>query len=75
MISPTQTPTPEMIRLAREACGMNQSDAAQLVGLGSFKRWSEYENGHRSMDAARWMLFLLLTHQHPSLSVQERAPS
>lgn len=59
------TPTPEAVAAARLASGLGQPDAAALAGLGSGQRWSEYERGIRSMDAARWALFLLATGQHP----------
>jgi Helix-turn-helix domain len=58
-------PPPEMIRAAREAAGLRQQEAAELVQVGSFQRWSEYERGVRAIDPGRWALFLLLTGQHP----------
>jgi len=58
-------PSPEMIRKAREAAGLRQQEAAELVHLSAFQRWSEYERGVQPIDTARWSLFLLLTGQHP----------
>ena len=61
-----QAPTPEAIRAARDAAGLTQAEAAELVHLGRAVRWSEYERGH-PMDAARWELFLVKVGQHPAL--------
>lgn len=58
-------PSPDMVRAARDASGLRQNEAAELVGLGTFQRWSEYERGVTPIDPARWALFLLLTGQHP----------
>jgi hypothetical protein len=58
-------PTPAMIRAARDASGLRQQEAAELVHLGTFQRWSEYERGVTAIDPARWALFLLMTGQHP----------
>lgn len=67
-----QTPSPEQISAARQAAGLSQAQAAELVGLGDKTRWSEYERGGRVPDAARWALFLLATGQHPQLVVSAR---
>lgn len=64
--------TPEKVFQARQAAGLSQAQAAALVHLGSPVRWSEYERGTRTIDAARWELFLLLTDQHPAKSVIAR---
>jgi len=58
-------PTPEQIRAARVSAGLTQDQAAKAVGLSNLVRWSEYENGTRTPDVARWALFLLLVRQHP----------
>ena len=62
-------PSAAAILKARRQAGHTQDEAAQLVGLGSKKRWSEYETGVQPMDLARWTLYLLLTNQHPELEV------
>jgi transcriptional regulator with XRE-family HTH domain len=59
------SPTPDMVRFARESAGLKQQEAAELVHLSAFQRWSEYERGVTPIDPARWALFLLLTGQHP----------
>jgi DNA-binding transcriptional regulator YiaG len=58
--------TPEMIRQARDTSGLTQPEAAELVKLSAFQRWSEHERGVTPIDPARWELFLLLTGQHPN---------
>jgi hypothetical protein len=70
-------PTPAEIRAAREASGLSGEAAAQLVGLGSRKRWSEYETGAATIDAIRWDYFLLRTGQHPEFRplVRKRTPA
>lgn len=63
-----RTPTPDEIRAARVAAGLTQQQAAEAVGLtpaGGNIRWSEYENGTRTPDVARWTLFLLIVRMHP----------
>lgn len=57
--------TPENIKAARLAAGLNQADAAALVYLGHLARWSEAERGVAPMDPARWELFLVKVGQHP----------
>lgn len=58
------TPSKEEVIAAREAAGLNQEQAAELVYLSSFTRWSEYERGVRNIDAARFELFQIKTGQH-----------
>ena len=65
-------PAPDAVRAARDAAGHSQSQAAKAVHLGDVARWSEYERGVRTIDAARWELYLLLTGQHPTLRVVPR---
>lgn len=66
-------PSAETVKAARRAAALSQLDAANKIGLGSPQRWSEFENGHARIDPARWMLFLLLTDQHPEFEMKERA--
>lgn len=63
-------PKAAAIKAARRAAGLTQKAAALLVQLGANNRWSEYERGVRVMEVARWELFLLLTHQHPTLRLE-----
>jgi transcriptional regulator with XRE-family HTH domain len=67
------SPTPEQIRAGREAAGLSQAQAARVALLGDKARWSEYERGIGSIDAARWALFLMLTDQHPEFRVERRS--
>lgn len=73
LLSSLPEPTPAAVLAARTAAGLDQPGAAALAGLGSGTRWSEYERGVRSIDAARWALFLLATGQHPAASASPRA--
>lgn len=52
-------PTPETLQALRTDAELTQAQAAALVHLGDKMRWSEYERGVRSIDAARWELFLI----------------
>lgn len=58
-------PTPNQIRAARDAVGLTQAQAADIVGLAAPIRWSEYERGVHRMPPQTWRLFLLLTRQAP----------
>jgi len=58
-----KAPTPAEIRARREAAGLTQAQAAELVHLGAQPRWAEYENGERNIDLARWELFLIKTRK------------
>lgn len=60
---PLPEPTPQTVRKHRLAVGFTQAGAAKLVHLGAPPRWTEYENGTRKIDLARWELFLILTGQ------------
>lgn len=70
------SPTPAEIREARRVAGLSQTDAAILIHLGSFSRWSEYERGLRAMDLAKFELFKIKTGQHESYGpkIRVRAP-
>lgn len=59
-----EIPTPEQIKEARLAAGIKQAQACEMVHLKNTVRWSEYENGDRNMDAARWELFRIKVGQH-----------
>jgi hypothetical protein len=52
---------------------MTQTEAAELAGLAARVRWTEYENGTRTIDPARWALWLLATGQHPHAKAQRQA--
>jgi hypothetical protein len=55
--------TPERVLKHREKVGLTQAQAAEVVYLSGYQRWHEYEKGVRSIDKARWELFLLKTGQ------------
>jgi DNA-binding transcriptional regulator YiaG len=60
---PIAMPTPDEIKTARLTAALSQAEAADLVGLGSAHRWSEYERGAKNISIQTWRLFLLLTRQ------------
>jgi DNA-binding XRE family transcriptional regulator len=60
----TSAPTKEQVLQSREAANLTQEQAAELVYLSSFTRWSEYERGVRKMEPSRFELFKIKTGQH-----------
>lgn len=56
-------PTPEQVKLARQCADLTQEQAAAIVHRTGRSRWSEWETGHRQMQADTWELFLLKTGQ------------
>jgi len=67
-----ERPTTDEIRAARADANLDRAQAAALVHLGHAVRWAEYETGVRTIDVARWELFLLKTDQHPELKAPRR---
>lgn len=53
-------PAPDDIRQAREAAGLTQTKAAQVV-RSTLRTWQQWEAGDRSMHAGLWELFHLKT--------------
>jgi transcriptional regulator with XRE-family HTH domain len=72
MTNRADTPSKEQVIEARERAGINQTEAAKLVHLSSFTRWSEYERGERNIDSARFELFQIKTGQHPDYAPKKR---
>lgn len=77
-------PSPEEIRFARKSAGLTQTQATALVSpaqsKASYRTWQCYEvepglPGHRAIPLAVWELFLLLTGQHPRLTLMEKHAS
>lgn len=73
MIAALAVPTPGQIATAREAAGLSRTQAAELVYLGHYSRWSEYEHGRSPMPLGTWELFLLKTGQRKSSLCRRRA--
>ncbi len=77
-------PTPDEVRSTREKAGLTQTQAAQLVSTAKtagYKTWAGYEtpaghpgqrSNHRAIPLAVWELFLLLTNQHPTFSLNKK---
>ena len=49
-------PPPSEIRAAREAAGLTQTQAGELIH-GSRRAWQDYEAGNRKMHPGLWELF------------------
>lgn len=70
-------PSSEEVREARLRAGLTQAQALGLVSYDpstSYRTWQSYEvpegrKEHRAIPSATWELFLLLTGQHPFLTV------
>ena len=54
--SPSRNPTPDEIRAARDAAGLTQHQAADLIH-GTERAWQEWEAGNRRMHPGLWELF------------------
>lgn len=67
-----EPPTPEQIRSLRIHTGMTQAQVAKLLGLSNRQLIGDYENGVKSPTAQTWTLWLLLTGQHPTLTLNDR---
>lgn len=57
-------PTPAQIAAAREAAGLTQQQAGELVHTDN-RTWRRWEAGDRAMHPAFWELFLIKTKQAP----------
>jgi len=53
---PSANPAPEAIRAAREAAGLTQTQAGELIH-GTLRTWQDWEAGHRRMHPGLWELF------------------
>lgn len=51
-------PQPVQIRQARNAAGLTQTEAAELISKG-LRTWQQWEAGDRKMDPAFFELFLI----------------
>jgi DNA-binding transcriptional regulator YiaG len=65
-----EQPTPKQIRAAREAAGLTQAQAAELVHAGSYRTWQNWERDAgdaeaRAMPLAVWELFKLKSEVKP----------
>lgn len=57
-------PTPQQIRAAREAAGLTQTKAGELLH-STCRAWQQWEAGDRRMHPAFWELFRLKSKQEP----------
>ena len=56
-------PSKEQVRSARDAAGLTQAQAAEIVYVTSHA-WHYWEKGKRAMPAGLWELFLIKTEVH-----------
>jgi hypothetical protein len=68
-----ETPSADKVRALRLRAFLTQRQAAELVGLGAAARWNDYEAGRHRVDPIRWLVFLLLTDQHPTHRITSRS--
>lgn len=61
--SPARNPTPQEIRAARDAAGLTQTQAAELV-YSTVRRWQEWEAGEYRMHPGLFELFGLKASQN-----------
>ncbi|MFA9439423.1 helix-turn-helix domain-containing protein [Uliginosibacterium sp. sgz301328] len=57
---PSANPDPIEVRAAREAAGLTQTQAAELIH-GTLRAWQEWEAGNRRMHPGLWELFCIKT--------------
>jgi putative transcriptional regulator len=60
--NPAATPTPVAILAAREAAGLTQTAAADVI-WSTLRSWQAWESGERRMHPGLMRLFRLLTRQ------------
>jgi hypothetical protein len=76
-------PTGEQLKAARIAAGLNQAQAAELLGFAvqtgsrgglQSRTWQALESptDDRNMQGPVFAMFLLLTGQHPTLTLQPK---
>jgi len=54
--NPASNPSPKEIAAAREAAGLTQTEAGELIHA-SLRTWQQWEAGDRRMHPAFWELF------------------
>ncbi len=78
-------PTGEQLKAARLAAGLNQAQAAELMGYSlqtgsrgglQSRTWQALESStdERNMQGPVFAMFLLLTGQHPTLQLVAKEP-
>lgn len=67
-----EPPTPEQIKEFRQHTGMTQRQFASLLSLSNRQLISDYESGNKSPNPQTWTLWLLLTGQHPTLTLSDK---
>lgn len=65
-------PGPEKVLAERQAAGLSQQAAADLVGL-SRRFWQYVEAGDKPLGDVHWTAFLLMIDRHPGYKLVGRA--
>ncbi len=79
------SPSGEQLKAARQAAGLNQAQAAELMGYSlqtgsrgglQSRTWQALESptDDRNMQGPVFAMFLLLTGQHPDFELARKAP-
>jgi len=55
-------PKPDEIKKARQAAGLTQQQAGELLSVG-VRTWQRWEYGERKMSPALWELFRIKTRE------------
>jgi DNA-binding transcriptional regulator YiaG len=61
--NPASNPSPKEIVEAREAAGLTQTEAGELI-YSSLRTWQHWEMGDRRMHPAFWELFQIKLRHH-----------
>lgn len=58
-MTPGETPTPGQVRAAREAAGLLQREAAELIWVSetTWRQWESSASNKRQMPAVAWWAF------------------
>lgn len=71
---PGFNPRPAEIVRAREAAGLTQTEAAELI-FASLRTWQDWEGGQRRMYASDWELFRVKVKAMKLLDAGEISPA
>lgn len=68
--NPDANPAPEAIKAAREAAGLSQTEAGDLV-RSALRTWQQWEAGDRRMHPGLWELFQIKAEKETSVDMTE----
>ena len=73
----SSSPTPQQVKAAREQARLTQQACANCFGYG-LRGWQQKEESGRSgrrLSVGEWQFLLLLGNQHPTWTLQAKAPT